>query len=41
VALRITDPELFGVTESSFSPTFRVLDGAGNVAAPGRVPVYG
>lgn len=38
---RIADPELFGVTESAFSLSFRVEDGAGPVAAPARVLVEG
>ena len=37
----IRDPELFGVTESSVTLTFRVEDGAGPVDAPARVLLDG
>jgi hypothetical protein len=39
--LRIRDPELFGVTESSLTLSFVVSDGAGPVDAPARVRVGG
>jgi hypothetical protein len=39
--LSIRDPELFGVTESSVTLTFRVEDGAGPVDAPARVRLDG
>ncbi len=41
MALRIADPELFGVTESSLTLTFRVEDAAGPVAAPAHVRIDG
>lgn len=37
MSLRIADPELFGVTESSLSLTFRVEDGSGGVDAEATV----
>ena len=39
--LRIADPELFGVTESSFTVSFRVEDAAGPVSAPACVILDG
>jgi predicted phosphodiesterase len=39
--LRVRDPELFGVTESSVTLSFRVEDGAGAVDAPARVRIGG
>jgi hypothetical protein len=41
VALRVADPEIFGVTESSFTLTFSVEDDGGPVAAVARVKVDG
>jgi hypothetical protein len=41
MSLRIREPELFGVTESSVTLTFRVEDDAGPVDAPARVLVDG
>jgi predicted phosphodiesterase len=41
VAPRVRDPELFGITEASFSLTFSVEDGAGPVDAEARVLVDG
>src|SRR5262245_60399564 len=41
MTLRIQDPELFGVTESSVTLCFRVEDDAGPVDAPARVLVDG
>jgi hypothetical protein len=41
VARRIADPELFGVTESSFTLTFSVEDAAGPVAAPAQIKLDG
>jgi hypothetical protein len=41
MTLRICDPELFGVTESSVTLTFRVEDDAGPVDAPARVLLDG
>jgi hypothetical protein len=41
MALRVADPELFGVTESSFTVSFCVEDAAGPVAAPAQVKVDG
>lgn len=41
MALRIRDPELFGLTESSATLYFRVEDGAGPVDAPAEVLVDG
>jgi len=41
MALRIRDPELFGVTDSSLTLSFVVEDGAGPVEAPARVRVGG
>jgi hypothetical protein len=41
VALRVADPEIFGVTESSFTLTFCVEDAAGPVAAPAHIEVDG
>jgi predicted phosphodiesterase len=41
VASRITDPELFGLTESSLTLTFGVEDAGGPVAAPAHVRIDG
>jgi hypothetical protein len=41
MALRIADPELFGVTESSLSLSFAVADASGPVVAPARVRLDG
>ena len=41
MALRIADPELFGVTETSFTLTFSVEDAAGPVAAVAHVKLDG
>lgn len=41
MARRIAEPELFGVTESSFTLTFLVEDAAGPVAAPARIKLDG
>ena len=41
MARRIADPELFGVTESSFTLTFSVEDAAGPVAAPAQIKLDG
>lgn len=41
MGLRVTDPELFGVTESSVSLFFGVEDGSGSVDAEARILVDG
>jgi hypothetical protein len=41
MSLRVTDPELFGVTESSVSLFFRVEDGSGPVDAEARILLDG
>src|SRR5262245_35552793 len=41
MALRIRDPELFGVTETSLTLSFSVDDGSGPVDAPARVRIGG
>jgi Icc protein len=41
VVLHVRDPELFGLTESSFTLTFAIEDGAGPIDAEARVLVNG
>ncbi len=41
MGLAVTDPELFGITESSATFSFRVTDGSGPVDAPVRISLNG
>ena len=41
MGLAISDPELFGVTESSATFSFTVTDGSGPVDAPARISING